>query len=76
MKEAEPIHKFQQTRRTIPNAKLQELMSTYKFAFTPENSNDEGYVTEKVYAVLRAGEDGFDFSGKIHLALKSALCTL
>ncbi|GBF91809.1 glyco 3-alpha-L-fucosyltransferase A-like [Raphidocelis subcapitata] len=33
----------------------EELMSTYKFAFTPENSNDEGYVTEKVYAVLRAG---------------------
>jgi len=30
-------------------------MATYKFAFTPENSIDEGYVTEKVYAPLKAG---------------------
>ena len=34
---------------------LQAIMSTYKFAFTPENSIDEGYVTEKVYAALRGG---------------------
>lgn len=34
----------------------QRIMSTYKFAFTPENSIDEGYVTEKVYAPLKVGE--------------------
>ena len=31
-------------------------MSQYKFAFAPENSNDEGYVTEKVYDAFQAGE--------------------
>jgi hypothetical protein len=41
---------------TTPQPPPKELISTYKFAFTPENSNDEGYVTEKVYAALRAGE--------------------
>ena len=34
----------------------QATFARYKFAFTPENSNDEGYVTEKVYDALRAGE--------------------
>jgi hypothetical protein len=34
----------------------QEIFKAYKFAFTPENSNDEGYVTEKVYSSLKAGK--------------------
>lgn len=33
----------------------QEVLSRYKFAFVPENSNDAGYVTEKIYHALRAG---------------------
>lgn len=30
-------------------------ISRYKFAFTPENSNDVSYVTEKIYHALQAG---------------------
>ena len=35
---------------------MQRILATYKFAFVPENSNDSGYVTEKVYEALQAGE--------------------
>jgi hypothetical protein len=34
---------------------VQPTFAKYKFAFTPENSNDEGYVTEKIYDALIAG---------------------
>ncbi|KIY98890.1 hypothetical protein MNEG_9073 [Monoraphidium neglectum] len=44
--------------RTISGDKWKQkeaVFATYKFAFTPENSIDEGYVTEKIYGALKAG---------------------
>lgn len=61
--------------KDIPYSILQEILSKYKFAFTPENSIDEGYVSEKIYAALRAGaqRQHCDFTYEAH-HLHTASC--